>query len=282
VHVLFGQSGRWPDEIDLAPGALPSHSEARVTWLQGARGSVGSDAGDTLGYSAAVADLDGDGRSELVTNEMLGNGPSPPEVDVGNLVALSGALLGGLPACSDGIDNDADETIDFPEDPGCTGPEGDSERARIVLCGPLDPLCGRTSSLEGALKIRIKKVAKLKETGSADASFGIGTWTATTGDGDVLSGAYAGVGKKRNKLELTLDSTSVTLLLDRIAARSSIESGLEIAVDLRNLPRLTGKLRRSGSQLHLRLAVDVLAETGGKTRKGRYRWKLEGPLVAGS
>ncbi len=33
----------------------------------------------------------------------------------------------GQPQCSDGIDNDGDGLIDFPDDPGCTSPDDDSE-----------------------------------------------------------------------------------------------------------------------------------------------------------
>ena len=31
------------------------------------------------------------------------------------------------PQCSDGIDNDGDGLVDFPDDPGCIGPNDDSE-----------------------------------------------------------------------------------------------------------------------------------------------------------
>lgn len=42
------------------------------------------------------------------------------------------------PQCSDGIDNDSDGQTDYPADPGCTGPDDDSEIDPVV--GP-DPVC---------------------------------------------------------------------------------------------------------------------------------------------
>ena len=45
-------------------------------------------------YSAAAGDLDQDGRIDIITNEMTGDGSGGTPVDVGNLILLSGALLG--------------------------------------------------------------------------------------------------------------------------------------------------------------------------------------------
>jgi hypothetical protein len=60
-------------------------------------------------------------------------------------IALLGAPFTGTPplgtftferilpaACDDGIDNDGDELIDFPEDPGCSGPF-DNDEANVEL-----------------------------------------------------------------------------------------------------------------------------------------------------
>jgi hypothetical protein len=95
VHLIFGQRAPWPAVIDLAPGALPPPEALRITEIIGAKGRVGADAGDTLSYSAAAGDLDGDGRVDFVTNEMLGNGATPAAEDTGNLIVLSGRLLAG-------------------------------------------------------------------------------------------------------------------------------------------------------------------------------------------
>jgi len=278
IHVFFGRDGRWPATVDLAPGALPSPDAARVAWVLGANGAAPNDIGDTLAYSAAVADLDDDGRSELVTNEMLGNGVASRDVDAGNLIVLSGARLAGLPACSDELDNDGDDAIDHPADPGCTGPDGDSERARILLCPSLDPVCGQAAQLDGSRKLQIKKTTKRTADTSAEVGFGIGNWAAMAEEG-ILSGAYAVVGKKRRKLELTLDADSLARLLAHIAEEATADAGVAVAIQLRGLPKVTGKLRKSGTELDLKWTIGILADVEGRQRKGKYRLKLRGLLA---
>ncbi len=91
LHVLFGDPDGWPAEIDLA--APPE--EVRITTIGGARGRAGNDEGDTLGYSGAAGDVDGDGFPDIIVNEMLGNGRAPGSVDVGNLLVVSGRVVGG-------------------------------------------------------------------------------------------------------------------------------------------------------------------------------------------
>src|SRR5215210_380647 len=50
-------------------------------------------------------------------------------------------------ACSDGIDNDGDGKIDFPDDPGCVGPNDDTENS------PTSPQCddGRDNDGDGKI-----------------------------------------------------------------------------------------------------------------------------------
>ncbi len=60
-----------------------------MTYVYGAHGHRSSDSGDVLGYSADAADFDGDGKTDLMANEMLGNGLGDA-IDTGNLVILSG------------------------------------------------------------------------------------------------------------------------------------------------------------------------------------------------
>jgi len=95
LYVFFGQQGGWPAVIDLRDPLAPQGLRAATVF--GAVGTNGSDSGDTLAYSAAAGDIDGDGRTDLITNEMEANGLAPGTVDDGNLIVVSGALLAGLP-----------------------------------------------------------------------------------------------------------------------------------------------------------------------------------------
>jgi hypothetical protein len=97
IHVFHGRDGQWPTTIDLRPGQLPSASEIRVTEIYGAHGTTTNDTGDVLSYSGAVGDIDKDGRDDLITNEMVGNGVGANGVDRGNLVIISGKLLEQAP-----------------------------------------------------------------------------------------------------------------------------------------------------------------------------------------
>lgn len=92
MHIFWGQSS-WPATINLQDGMQPAKATFNITNILGANGTVGSDTGDTLGYSASAADIDSDGRIDLIINEMLGNGSNASAVDVGNLLVLSGALI---------------------------------------------------------------------------------------------------------------------------------------------------------------------------------------------
>jgi hypothetical protein len=91
IHLFFGRAGGWPDLVDLR--SPPGAAELDLAAVYGAHGSFGVDRGDTLCYSGAAADLDGDGLTDLMSNEMVGNGLLPGSVDVGNLVLLGGAFL---------------------------------------------------------------------------------------------------------------------------------------------------------------------------------------------
>jgi len=101
LYVFFGQAGPWPVLVDLMDGALPEPTALRIAVVAGARGNDGADVGDTLAYSAAAGDVDGDGRDDLITNEMQGNGVAPAAEDVGNLIVVSGALFAEIaPSCA--------------------------------------------------------------------------------------------------------------------------------------------------------------------------------------
>ena len=40
-----------------------------------------------------TSNIDGDGRTDLIVNEMRGNGVSPAALDVGNLLIIGGARV---------------------------------------------------------------------------------------------------------------------------------------------------------------------------------------------
>ncbi len=93
LYVFHGQGVPWPSLLDLAD--LASLAGVRITEVLGAHGAQGADAGDTLCYSAAAGHVDADGRLDIITNEMQGNGLGPGTEDVGNLIILGGALVAG-------------------------------------------------------------------------------------------------------------------------------------------------------------------------------------------
>jgi len=94
VHVLYGRVGGWPAEIDLSPNNLPSPSVMRIVEIDGAKG------GDVLCYSAADGDIDGDGHTDFIVNEMTGDGLAPGTSNDGNLLVISGASLIDAPVPS--------------------------------------------------------------------------------------------------------------------------------------------------------------------------------------
>jgi hypothetical protein len=91
VHIFHGQSGPFPERIELRWGDQPDDALVRISEVHGVQ------AGDVLCYSADAGDHDQDGRDDLIVNEMLGDGLSPGTQDVGNLIVVSGDRIAGLP-----------------------------------------------------------------------------------------------------------------------------------------------------------------------------------------
>ncbi|MEE9412713.1 MAG: hypothetical protein V3V22_06630 [Methylococcales bacterium] len=113
IHVFHGRNGQWPAQIDLRTGQLPPESQIRISEVYGAHGTVTNDTGDVLSYSGAAGDIDNDGRDDLITNEMVGNGLGENTVDVGNLIIISGQLLSAntsVAACT--LDADGNASAD--------------------------------------------------------------------------------------------------------------------------------------------------------------------------
>lgn len=101
VHILYGQPGGWPALIDLSPVTLPAPSVMRIAHIKGAKGALSfSSRGDTLCYSAAAGDIDGDGRPDLIVNEMAGDGSGGTPRDVGNMLVINAGSLLGPPSPS--------------------------------------------------------------------------------------------------------------------------------------------------------------------------------------
>ncbi|HVS15653.1 MAG TPA: hypothetical protein VMV46_17140 [Thermoanaerobaculia bacterium] len=140
AHVLYGsRTGRWPALIDLAPGNLPEASLVEIAAVYGAK------AGDVLCYSAARGDHDGDGRADLIVNEMKGDGTAVN--DVGNLIVVGGDLLDrGIVLFRDGFGSgDASSwtvvkpAAEPPPPLGATGSARESASARPRLPRPAPP-----------------------------------------------------------------------------------------------------------------------------------------------
>jgi len=93
IHVFWNQDERWPALIDIE---LPPIRDVSVTNIFGAVGTVETNVGDTLSYSAAYRDVDGDGSTDIITNEMLGDAADGTP-DIGNLVLIGGAELSCAP-----------------------------------------------------------------------------------------------------------------------------------------------------------------------------------------
>jgi len=107
IHVILGQNGDWPTLVDLAPINFPSSAVIEIVEIHGANGQgVSGDAGDTLSYSGAFGDMNGDGAIDIITNEMEGNGSAPGAIDVGHLLLIDlKAYLYGTGVFSDGFES---------------------------------------------------------------------------------------------------------------------------------------------------------------------------------
>ena len=91
IHIAHGQSGPFPERVDLRAGNQPDPATIRLSEIHGVK------TGDVLCYSAASGDYDGDGIDDLIVNEMLGDGIAPGTNNVGNLIVVSGTLIESLP-----------------------------------------------------------------------------------------------------------------------------------------------------------------------------------------
>jgi hypothetical protein len=93
LHVVLGRNGRWPVFSDLSPDNFPAPADVQIHNIYGGSGEGGGSGGDILCYSAASGDMTGDGRVDLIVNEMQGDGSTPAGVDAGNLIIIDSLIL---------------------------------------------------------------------------------------------------------------------------------------------------------------------------------------------
>ena len=114
VAVPGSASGTAPLTVVLDGGSStdPEGDQLQYAWDAGPAGTS-TDVSPSFTFTAP-----GDYGVSLVVTDQLGAAGSA-------LVAVSVAPSG--PACSDGLDNDGDGFVDYPEDPGCRHPTTPSE-----------------------------------------------------------------------------------------------------------------------------------------------------------
>jgi hypothetical protein len=103
LHIVLGQNSKFPVLSDLRPQNFPS-SGVSIFEIYGAEASGDGFVGDVLCYSGAEGDVNADGITDLIINEMQGDGSVEP--DVGNLLVINNAVLFDLDTVfSDGFED---------------------------------------------------------------------------------------------------------------------------------------------------------------------------------
>ncbi len=211
VHVLYGQPGGWPEFIDLDPANLPDPSAMRIALIQGANGTVGTDRGDILSYSAASGDVNGDGRADLIINEMAGNAISGTPEDVGNLLVVDATSL--LPPFEPSLSFSESGPVRF----GIAHVENESETRFITITNGSENLVTIASlELVGSSSIEFAITSDTAET-SLDA--GATRTIAITYDPSIAGRSGAGL-----VLETNVDPHPVGLGLSGLAVEESLIS----------------------------------------------------------
>jgi CSLREA domain-containing protein len=107
---------------------------------------------DGDGVGDACQDSDGDGVADADDNCV--DTPNPDQVDDDQDGVGDACDPVVAPACSDGLDNDGDGLVDYPEDPGCPGPDSLREdapayRVNVLIDGvdanPGDRVCATSA-----------------------------------------------------------------------------------------------------------------------------------------
>lgn len=102
---------------------------------------------DINGYCLLPTQIPYDACPNLPGNQPVGTicTPIPINPDPTNPTIPTGPT-GGTHICSDGIDNDNDGHIDYPDDPGCVSSVDDSENNPLTLTNPFTTIFSGTTS----------------------------------------------------------------------------------------------------------------------------------------
>ncbi|RLI78392.1 hypothetical protein DRP05_07405 [Archaeoglobales archaeon] len=73
------------------------------------------------------------------------------------LLTIEKAVIGPQPQCSDGIDNDQDGLVDYPNDPGCSSPQDNDEYNAPPSISEFPPFAVATLGLLGAVVLLRRK-----------------------------------------------------------------------------------------------------------------------------
>jgi len=127
--IVFGTQSFWIVFDDLNPGQAAGQDEADlVTGDSGGAAFTGSGASaELIGILFARAPFE----NQPANTSLFGNGGI-----IANLFAYRSAILAVIdqPDCSDGLDDDGDGLIDFPDDPGCSDALDPDERGAAFEC----------------------------------------------------------------------------------------------------------------------------------------------------
>ncbi|MDB4959212.1 MAG: cell surface receptor domain protein [Myxococcales bacterium] len=132
------------------------------------------------------------------------------------------AMICTQPMCNDGVDNDADNKIDFPHDPGCASPQ-DNDEMDDCPNGPMCPQCGngRDDDNDGKIDYPIDPSCK-SASGTSEAcntseavmplTMPMTMGNTTSATDDYLASCAFGTGGKDLTYQLALPSlTSLTI-----------------------------------------------------------------------
>jgi hypothetical protein len=147
-----------------------------------------------------------------------------------------------------------------------------------------DPVDGWGTVALGAETLKLKKVGKLKDPMELAIAISGSSFAAENEGGLLYSGGYSTGGRSGKNLGLTMNGVSLTTLATALASVISAELG---SVGISEVVSVTiishkvkGKLRKKGAVLRVtgKFKLVVSSPSIG-SRKGSYKFKVEGPVV---